>query len=99
MADTVEIGGKVFHLRASMRALRNAKQQDGIDIQALGGDPLDIVVLCYHFACAGAAAQGAELKLTRDEFEDIVTPADLPAISEAMEQVMNVPSKKKPRRR
>jgi hypothetical protein len=95
MVEAVEIAGRTFHLRATMRALRNAKTQDGVDIQTLGGDPLDIVVLCYHFACAGAQTQGTELTMSRDEFEDIVTPADLPTISAAMEKVMAVPSKKK----
>ena len=95
MTIAVEIGGRTFHLRATMGALRAAKVEDGIDIQKLGGDPLDIVVLCYHFARAGAVAQQTELKMTREEFEELVTPADLPVLAQALEQLMAVDGKKK----
>lgn len=95
MTQPVEISGRTFHLRATMRALRAAKNEHGIDIQKLGGDPLDVVVLCYHFAVAGAAAQQTELKMTCEEFEDMVTPADLPVIAEALEKVMTVDTGKK----
>lgn len=95
MTQPVEISGRTFHLRATMGALRAAKEQHGIDISNMGTDPLDVVVLCYHFAVAGAAANQTELKMTAAEFEQIVTPADLPAISVALEKVMTVNTGKK----
>ena len=33
MTQPVEISGRTFHLRATMRALRAAKNEHGIDIQ------------------------------------------------------------------
>jgi len=98
MTQTVQLGDKTFHLRATMGALRAAKTQHGIDITTMGDDPLDVVVLCYHFACAGAKTQGQELTMTLEEFEELITPAELPVISESLAAVMQVDTKKKGRR-
>ena len=78
-----------------MAALRAAKNQDGIELHTLDTDPLGVVVLAYHFACAGALTQGNELKLTCAEFENLVTASDLEGITKAMEQLMTAPGKKK----
>jgi len=93
--EQIELGGRTFHLRATMGALRDAKTEHGIDITNLGDDPLDMVVLAYHFAKAGALAQGSELKLTLSEFEQSIEAADLPVIGAAFEAVMNTGGGKK----
>jgi len=95
MIETITLGERTFHLRASMGALRAAKKEHGINITNMGDDPLDVVTLCFHFARAGAKTQGQELTMSLDEFEDLITPAELPTISAALQQVMNVDTKKK----
>jgi hypothetical protein len=94
MTVPVKIDGRTFHLRASMSALRAAKT-DGVELHTLEQDPLGVVVLAYHFACAGALTQGNELKLTCSEFEDLVTAADLENITNAMGTLMQAGGKKK----
>lgn len=93
--ETIELGGRTFHLRATMGALRDAKTEHGVDIQKIGDDPLDLVVLAYHFAKAGALSQGSELKLSLSEFEQSIEAADLPTIGKAFEAVMNTGGEKK----
>ena len=91
----VEIGERTFHLRATMGALRSAKTEHGITLNNIGDDPLDVVTLCYHFARAGARTQGQELTMSLNEFEDIVTASDLPVLAEALQEVLNIDTKKK----
>jgi hypothetical protein len=98
MIQSLELGGKTFHLRASMGALRAAKTIHGIDMVNMGDDPLDIVRLAYHFACAGAKTQGQELTMSVEDFEDLIIPADLPAIAETLAAIMKVDTKKKRQR-
>lgn len=91
----LKIGDRTYHLRATMGALRDAKS-DGVDIAtASTTDPLDMIVLAYHFAKAGATAQGYELKLSLSEFEQDIETTDLGAIAKAFESVMKTDSEKK----
>lgn len=77
-----------------MQALRNAKTEHGIGINDMD-DALNVVVLSYHFACAGAKAQGMELTMSLEDFESNVEASDLPAIADALQKVMQVDTKKK----
>ena len=92
---TIEIGGRTYHLRATMRALRDASREHGVQLNDIESDPLNLVVLAYHFAKAGARSQGTELTMSLEEFEETIEAGDLPGIVQAFESVMNVDGKKK----
>ncbi len=97
MTVTVELDGRTYHLRATMAAMRSARTEHGVNINTMGDDPLDAVTLAYHFARAGAKTQGTELTMTLEEWEEMITAADLNTISEALVKVMQVDAPKKKR--
>lgn len=78
-----------------MQALRHAKNENGITINDMGEDPLNVVVLAYHFARAGAKAQGMEMTMPLDDFEAMVEANDMANIADALQKVMQVDGKKK----
>jgi hypothetical protein len=92
------LSGKEFTLRCDMRALANAKREQGIEIGKLSdGDVIEIGTLVYYMAQSGAKYADVPFKYSLDDFLGLIDLQDLETLAEAVGAMLGGGSQKKAR--
>lgn len=89
------LSGKEFTLRCDMRALANAKRESGIDIGKLDDDAVEIGSLVYYMAQSGAKHADIPFKYNLDDFLGLIDMGDLPAMTQALIDLLGAGTEKK----
>ena len=89
------LSGKEFTLRCDMRALANAKRESGIDIGKLDDDAVEIGSLVYYMAQSGAKHADIPFKYNLDDFLGLIDMGDLPAMTQALIELLGAGTEKK----
>jgi len=81
------LGGEQFPLRATMLAIEEAQQKEGIKLHELEG-LVDTSKMLYYFAKHGARAEGEKFTLTTKAWLDMIDLKDVTYLTTVLNSLM-----------
>ena len=91
----INLSGKTYPLRATMRAWKRFEDATGQKVAAIDDKDITMIPqLIYYFVQEGCKANDMNFKMTVDDFLGIIEIGDLPILSEAVQSVMGGDKKK-----
>lgn len=92
----ITIAGKVYPLRATMRAWRKFEKETGVKVTQVDSTDITLIPeLIFYFVQEGCIAQGMKFTMEVDEWLGEIEVTDLPVLVEVMAAVMGGSEDKK----
>jgi len=83
----LELKGKQYHLRATMRAIDEAQEKESISFSELNGI-VDTSKLLYYCAKHGMRHEGEPFKISVADWLDMIELKDMPQLTDAVRGLM-----------
>lgn len=92
----IELDGKTFPVRATMRAWKRFEDNTGKKVAEVDSNDVTLIPeLVYYFVQEGCKSQGMAFEMDVDDFLGLIEIADLPALSATVAECMGVQKKTK----